>query len=333
MSWQMIVEPSSLHARSPLRRLLRAAGFTAPVALFAAILAAGLLGPKPAQEVAIDASPSALAAASPSASPTPTAPTIEPAAAFPASFMSMAALRPSDALRLRASPDGPPAVLAVAGYLAVTGAPIRCDVPGITSGAWCDRPAVLFESANAGGLDATGSRPPHLHVTVPAGVVLPSPVTAGGTAAAGSVPVLVVGRFALAGTCAGDVEACDQGFVLERVVWAADTMDWTQPLSEPGAATPLTVPLSPPGTGSLLLAVLARPGTVARLDPDAGAAAEGLASHPALVWYVRELAGASGSPTVGWSIVDPDSGARLASGPSPLPPVAAAPPPASAPQG
>jgi len=343
---EMIVEPASINSRSPIRRLLRAAGFVAPVALLATIVGAGLLGPKPAQDDRLDASASALAVVSPSAAPTrsPAAsapPAVPPSlAGFPATFRSLPALLPSAVLAARASSAGPPAVVVVAGYLALAGPATHCASPMITFGAWCDRLGTLFDSPTAGGLGASGARPAHLHVTVPPGVVLPSAVTGGSAAAAGPVAVEVIGRFGVAGSCGADPGTCDQGFVVERVVWAGDADATLRPLLEPrqGAGIALTPPASADQHVVTLLAVLARPATVARLDPAAGAAAARLGKIAGFanvaVWYMRDVVIADdGSLFPRWLLVDAYTGKMLATAPSDLPPVASAPQPSAGPRG
>jgi hypothetical protein len=347
MGSQMIVEPASIHSRSPLRRLLRAAGFVAPIALFATIVTAGLLGPKPAQDARVDASASADAGVSPSAAPTasPVATTIGPlitpsAAGFPARYRTLAAVLPSAVVEVRASAGGPPAMVLVAGYLALAGQPSGCASPMITDGAWCDRFGTLFESTPAGGL-GIGARPPHLHVTIPAGVVLPTSVTSPGAASVGFVPVELIGRFAVPGSCRADPQACDQGFVVERLLWAGGSEAALQPLLEPrqGAGLSLTPPVSSDANVVTLVAVLARPATVARLDAAAGAVAERLKSPTTLVWYLRDVILADdGALMPRWLLLDPNTGTLLATAPSDSPPVAVAAPrstpqPSAAPQG
>ena len=342
----MIVEPASVHSRSPLRRLLRAVGFVAPVALLATIVAAGLLGPKPAQDARVDASASALAVVSPSAAPTASpaprssATSLRPPSAegFPETYRTLAAQLPSAVLAARASTGGPPAMVVAAGYLAVSGQPSGCVSPMVTSGAWCSRLGTLFESPPVGGqgagsLGAGGSRPPHLHVVIPAGVVLPASVTSPGAASAGAVPVELIGRFAVTGSCGGAAQACDQGFVVERVLWAGGSSEALQPLLEPtqGAGLSLTPPVTRDANVVTLVAVLARPATEARLDPAAGVAAARIKSQATPVWYIRDLILADdGSLLPRWLLLDPYTGTLLATAPSDSPPVALAAPPSTA---
>lgn len=320
----MIVEPASIHSRSPLRRLLRAAGFAAPVALLAAIVAAALAGPKPAQDSGVDASASALAVVSPSAAPTASsspAPSLAPldASTFPAAYRSRVVVPPASAIAARRSPSGAPSMLIVAGYLAMSGSATRCAAPLITFGAWCDRDGLLYQSARAGGLDSAGQRPPHLHVIVPSGVVLPADVaSSSGPGASGSVPVVVIGRFDAPG-CAADPASCDHGFVVERLVWASGEDVPATALIEPGQGEGLSA--DPPETEDdelvPLMSVLARPATITRLDAAAGAVAERIRKFAGPFWYVRDVILArDGSLLPRWVLLDPGTGKTLATAPA-----------------
>jgi hypothetical protein len=343
---KMIVEPTSIHSRSPLRHLLRAAAFVAPVTLLATVVVAGLLGPKPAQDTGVDASASVLAVVSPSAAPTRSsaltpdsaAPVLPPSlAGFPATFRSLAAVPPSAMVAAHLSAGGPPALAVVAGYLALIGDPTHCASPLVTFGAWCDRTGTIFQEPTRDGLSADGFRPPHLHLVVPAGVILPSSISGGAT---GAFPVEVLGRFAAAGSCRLDPAACEQGFVVERVVWANGADVALKPLLEPGQGTGISP--TPPVTASqnvvTLLAVLARSATVARLDSVAGAAALRMAPIKGFskgsVWYIRDVVIADdGSLLPRWLLMDALTGNLLATAPSDLPPLASLPQPSVMPLG
>lgn len=327
----MIVEPASIHSRSPLRRLLRVTSFVAPVALLLVVIGAGLAGPKPAPRADATAASddaSAASTASPrapmTAAPVPAG--LAAAPDFPAAYASLPALRPSEALADRASPGGPAAVLAVTGFLGIGALPSRCSAPMITFGAWCERTGTLSETRLGPPGGTSAGRPPHLHATIPAGVILPVDVVASG-AGGEDIPVVVVGRFAPAGSCAANPRSCDQGFVIERVVWADGATTDEQPLIEPGrdAFTALAPTTAADAVGATLVSVLARPATITRLDPVAGAVAERLRPRPALVWYVRELVDLdTPTPSIRWALFDPVQGGRLATGPSTVPVKAAA---------
>lgn len=331
----MIVEPAPLRSRSPLRRLLRAGAFVAPVVLLVTVVAAGLLGQKPPADLGqASTAPPATASAAPSGAADPSSsPTSTPLAAdadFPASYLSLPALRPSEVLSLRSTPQGPPAVLAVAGYLELGGAVNRCAAGSATSGSWCDRVGTLAQTPWGG----QGTPPPHLHVTVAAGVVLPTALEAADGRVRGIwVPVVVLGRFATPGTCAGDEQACEHGFAVERVAWVDGMTAMVAPLRELGqeAGLPAAPGQRPSVSSALLLAVLARPVTIAALDPAAGVAASRLQPGNGVLWYIRELTGLnSQAPAVRWVLLDAARSRRLVSGPSPWPPVAVNPGPLGA---
>lgn len=331
----MIVQPSSLRPRSPLRRLLRVAAFVTPAVLLAAAVTAGMAGPKspphgspPAgSEMAASPAPSGGDAATPTPATTlaATLPLDDPG--FPAGYLSLLAMRPSEVLAARSSPDGAPGVLAVAGYLGGVSLVGSCDTPKVTSGAWCDRRAILADLP-FGAPGTVGGFSAHLDVTIPAGVTVPfAPGPTGTTAGQTWVPVEVLGRFAETGRCDGGGPSCELGFAVERVVWAAGSRTAVTPLRAPGLGpdatqTPGAIAESP----LLLLAVLAPSRTVGVLDPGAGAAAARLRPKGGLLWYVRELADPDADgidePIVRWALLDPAGKADLASGTSGLPPIA-----------
>jgi hypothetical protein len=188
----------------------------------------------------------------------------------------------------------------------------------ITFGAWCIRAGTLYESPRAGSLNAAGSRPPHLHVTVPAGVVLPPGASSASGSPAGSVPVVAVVRFATGGTCAASPAGCDRGFIVERLVWVDGTDVPLQPLIEPGQGAGLDASAPEPDNPEILplAAVLARPATVSRLDAAAGTAAQRATSLRGPVWYVRDVILArDGALLPRWLDLDPLSGRLLATAP------------------
>jgi hypothetical protein len=312
--WQMIVEPASIHSKSPLRRLGRAAGFVAPVALLLAVAWAGLSGPKPAPSPGVDASASAEAAVSPSAAPTqPPVPAV--AAVFPMNVGSLAVHTPSSAVAERRQPAGVASIVAVAGYLAISDPAARCVEPGSTSGAWCDRVGLLFETPAAG--PETGTRGPHLHVTIAAGVQLPPDVTATARAAAtGSTPIVVLGDFDTP-RCVGEAGSCDRGFVIERLVWANGGAVPLPALVASGVESDATGPPEAADARVIpLLAVLARPATIAQLNPTAGAIAGRVPELRGPLWYVRDVILAQDGYLIPrWVLFDPLTGKLLATAP------------------
>jgi hypothetical protein len=336
----MIIEPTSVHSRSPIRRALRVVGLVTPALLLAVVAGVGLAGPKPSPSpelpsLALIASPAASSGAAP---PSPAAgrPPSDPAAArlaFPTQFRTIPARRPSEVLAARAAGQ-PPEVAVVAGYLGITWLDLTCkDAPLGAAGPWCERRGTISDSPIATlGNPGPGGRPPHLQVTFPVGVRVPDAVAATeGQAAGSTVPAVVVGRFAPSSSCSGDPQACDQGFVVDRVVWANGIDDALTPLIEPRLdsgprADPFVVAARLDAVP--LVAVLAWPNAIASLDAEAGAAAaKGAASEP--VWFVRMIVGIGGgvgtglgpgvrtdSPRVAWLLLDEPRLRVIASGPA-----------------
>ena len=340
----MIIEPTSVHSRSPLGRALRAAGLLAPALLLAVVAGVGLAGPKPTPSPELPSlallatpttpTPSATAVTSPSTGLPP-----DPAAAqlaFPSQFRTILARRPSEVLAARMAGEAPE-VSVVAGYLGISWLDLACkDAPLGAAGPWCERRGTISDAPFATlGNTALGGRPPHLHVTFPIGVQVPGAVAATeGQTAGSSVPALVVGRFSPSSSCTADPQACDQGFVVDRVVWANGLDYPLTPLIEPQLGSrprpdPFIVPARLDAVP--LLGVLALPNTVASLDAGAGAiATKGPPSKP--VWFLRVVVGiGSGvgtstgpgvradSPLVGWLLVDEPGLVLLASGPASVP--------------
>jgi hypothetical protein len=321
----MIVEPASLHSRSRRRRLLRSVAVVLPLALLGAAVSAGVLGPKPAPT---DVAPPAANLASPSDGTAPEAasPGTQPEAApvgFPATYRSLPALRPSQALAARASAAGPPSVLVVAGFLEVAASGDSCTAAWSPGDAWCNRLGTLSDAPFASRVGSSGGPPPHLHVTLPAGVVLPSGIRAGA-----SVPVVAIGQFEVPGSCAANRGSCEYGFVVERVVWVNGTEAALQPLREAarGPDATATPPETPRPDVLQLMAVLAPPTVVTQLDPVAGAVAARLKRGAGLIWYVRDVILArDGSRLPRWVLLDPVNGAFLATAPSDVPPLPTSP--------
>jgi hypothetical protein len=317
----MIIEPTPTHPRSPLRRGLRAAGLVLPVVLLGAVIGAGVLGPQP-EPPTPPASP--MAALPTPRAPNPTA-TPEPAIAInaddpvpPEEFRDLPVADIGRVLETRAgSPPG--TVVAISGFLRVYGSTDeRCaDEPTGSLGPWCERPGILAAwpwRSTSSPISRSPSHfhlPPHLHLSIPAGVRLPQAVLDSGQEPAVDVPhVLVVGRFASAAAdCSGATWDCGEQFVVERFAWVDGVRVGPTPLIadalQAGArhASPFGMVL---GAGDLpLAAVLSWPDDIARLDPDAAALAEaGRPGEP--VWYVRVLEGSAapgGERLVRWMLL------------------------------
>jgi hypothetical protein len=329
----MIVEPTSVNSRSPVHRALRALALATPAVLLVAAVGVGMAGPKaPASPDAFLASP--LSSASSPEAPSSSASSRPGAApiAFPAEFGSMPALRPSEVLAARIAGTAPDAVV-VAGYLAIDWVDLACkDAPLGAAGPWCDRRGTIYEAPIATvGNTGSGGRPAHLHVTIPIGVRIPDTIAATEGGAAGStVPAVVIGRFAPGGSCGGNPQSCDQGFVVDRVTWASGLAYTLAPLVEPRLdpdprANPFAIAVR---LGLLPLeGVLARPSTIATLDARAGAAAA-MAPPSEPEWFLRVIAGVGpgvetstgpgarkADPRVVWLLLDELNLRVIASGP------------------
>lgn len=332
----MIVEPSSLRPRSRFRRLLRTAGFVAPAVLLGAVAAAGMAGPKPAPSASPLDSVVADSPAPSGAVASPALPSALPAPAFgatrfPATYLTLPAMHPSEVLAARSSPSGAPLVVSVVGYLGDVRAVAACPQARAAAGAWCERRAILAE-APFGAPGSVAGFAPHLHVLIPPGVALPATLASGVGRGTGWSPVQVLGRFTVPGQCDGGGPPCEQGFVLERVVWVDGWSAPVVPLREPGVSSraPAT-PVAFSGSPMLLLAVLVRPSAIAALDASAAAAAAKLRPRGGLVWYVRELGDLDNDgpdePIVRWALLDATGGGPVAGGPSTLPTVLETPAP------
>ncbi len=297
---EMIIEPTPIHSRSPWWRALRVAGLAAPAVLLVAVVGVGLAGPKPtpppeASSLALASPPDATDSATDEAPIAAATPSPAAQVAFPTQFRSIAALRPSEVLASRmagATQD----VVVVAGYLGIDWIDLTCkDVTLGATGPWCERRGLILESPIVTlGNTRPGGRPPHLHLTFPIGVRIPDAValTAGG-APGTTVPAVVVGRFAAGSTCAGNLQACDRGFVVDRVVWAAGVDYALTPLVDPRlAASRRASPFAVADRmGAIPLeGVLAWPDTIASLEPEAGAAAS-KAPRSEPVWFLRVIVG------------------------------------------
>ena len=301
----MIIEPTPTSPRSTLRRALRTAGLVLPVVLLGAVVGAGVLGPRPEPPPPAPSQVAALPSAQPSAV-APATPVPDPAVATdgpvpPAEFEDLPVADIGKVVEIRAgSPQG--ATLAVSGFLRVDGsAGGGCaDEPPGSLGPWCKRLGILAARPSMSRSSSTCRilshlhLPPHLHLTIPAGVRLPQAVEAAGREPVDDgTQVLVIGRFARAAAgCARAPWGCGETFVAERFAWADGVRVGLTPLiADPlqtgtKRANPFDTVL---GKSELpLAAVLTWPDGIARLDPDAAAlAAAGPPSEP--VWYVRVL--------------------------------------------
>ena len=250
----MIFEPTPTNPRSPVRRALGLAAIVLPVALFAGVLGAGLLGPKreppaPAPS-AVAAAPAITASTSPDAPGAPVAGTVAdgsmppaspggprsqgPAAAVEANAAggdtafpdAVANLRVSDVpgvLRARQEGRGQ-AVVAVAGYLRAWADPSQCrnPVPGLPGGG-CERTAILAEvSWSSPGSEVFSGMGPHIHAVIPPGVIIPDTAVGPALTDVNPPPVVAIGHFAPGpSACSGVDPACEETFTIERVVWAS----------------------------------------------------------------------------------------------------------------
>ena len=228
-------------------------------------------------------------------------------------------------------------VVAIAGYLRVSGAGPGCDAqPGIP-GAACDRRAILAQSGGSGagtGGVGPGGFGPHIHAVVPPGVIVPG--DAGGPLPGidDFSPVVIIGRFgATDAGCTGDMAGCLDPFVIERVAWATGAGIAFGPLDQAalsvrprdpvvaGRQDAAIATLGP--TTELLRVLLLRPASLMAVDPAAAAAvsSRGITGQ---VWYVRGLdvhfdpapSPFSGLrlPRIRWAVVDQASGTIVASG-------------------
>jgi len=299
---EMIIDPTPVHSRSPWRRALRVAGLAAPAVLLVAAVGAGLAGPKPTPP----ADAPSLALASPSdttgtsaASALPfVAPTLGPISAqvaFPTQFHSIPVLRPSEVVTSRVA-GATSDVVVVAGYLGIDWIDLTCkDVTLGATGPWCERRGIILDAPIVSpGNSGPGGRPPHLHLTFPIGVRVPDAVAATAGATPGTtVPAVVIGRFAAGSSCADNLQACDQGFVVDRVAWAAGVDYPLTPLVDPRLSASRRANPFPAADrlGAIPLeGVLAWPDTIASLDPEAGAAAAKVPrSEP--IWFLRVIIG------------------------------------------
>ena len=320
----MIVEPVPTNPRSPIRRLLRVLGLTAPVLLLVAVVAVGALGPPPA-------APASDAPATPgTAGPTrPPALFVDgEAVSFPETWIGLRVRGIADT-RAEQAAGHAQGVIAVAGYLDYGSRSWTCndEYLDVESSA-CDGRATLSD------LPSSGS--PHLHPDFAPRTRAPAADDVPGSPRHEPIPVVMLGRFPdpADAACAAHVRDCDEAFEVERVVWVAGT-PWGPILTvDPALKVDPNVPEigrtvaaaeDALGPGALALAAsVVRPDLLAVVDPVAGAALPEIPLEHRLrpVTYLRALvfrAEASQplygrDPTIGWVVLDSITGELLAGG-------------------
>lgn len=332
----MIVEPTPTNPRSPVRRALRLAGLVLPVVLLAGVVAAGLLGPRPADLPPLDSDPpleaaasNPMAAADASSSPTPVPAPSGPGPGFPAVAADLSVLSIVEAQGAMAHSPGRP--IAVAGYLdrvrTADGCPASAgDARGLLS-PLCERSALLVVAS--GDAANTGA---HLHLRILPGVRLPAAFE--DAVADAPMRVVVVGRGDRTGALCGNPErGCANRLTADLVAWADGSPFDPGPVFESGPeALPPAIAhryldharsLVVGPSGTVLMSALVRPRTVAAIDPDAGAALAAGPTPRGLVWYVRGLATTYGPgrfpvgdypPRMLWVVLDGTTGEPLATG-------------------
>jgi hypothetical protein len=336
MGSTMIVQPASTNPRGPVRRGLRALGLAMPVVLLAAVVVAGLSGPRTEAPTAAGSPepepPAAIASTAVPASPVPASPVPDgPPVAFPGVTANLAVRSVTEAhLELAAATGNP---LAVAGWLTSLRMDVACaTAAGDPRGALsplCERTARLL------GADPTASSASaHLHLRFPPGVRLPPSLEWPGAQQVLPVPVVLVGRSEdPASDCVGSTRGCAEWFIVDRVTWASGEAFDPGPIFDTGLEAPPTASayryrddaegLVTGWSGTVLVSAVVHPGTVAALDPDAGAALARLPVPDGLVWYVRGLETTYGPARyppgdyparVRWVVVDETTGNPLATG-------------------
>ncbi len=329
----MIVQPTPTNPRSPVGRALRLTGLVLPVVLLAAVMAAGLAGPKveplPAERAPSPGASVETAAQEPEAAPSRTP--NGPVSPFPDVAADLAVRTIIEARPELVAATGRP--LVIEGWLTGIGTDPGCTTAAGDSRNWlsplCERSARLVVEA-AGVSNASA----HLHVRVPPGVRLPPPFEWPGALDAEPVPVVLVGRAAGPGhDCVGSARGCGQAFTLDRVAWASGEPFEPGTIFDAGLEVPLASmayrrrdvaeSLAAGASGTVLVSAVVRPRTMSAIDPEA-AAALALAPEPeGLVWYVRALQ-TSYSPgrfppnddpaRLVWVLVDEMTGQPLAGG-------------------
>ena len=321
----MIVEPVPTDSRSWRGRALGLVAILAPLALFAVVVAVGVLGrgSTPDRPVAANERPlpseapepseaSAATAAAPEAPPPPRPP-------FPLSIDGLA-VESIPKLLATLTDRRPGEVIAVAGYLGVTDPPTDCGDGIDPLGPLCERMALFAETPwTLRGSEGFTGLGPHLHPRVPIGINLPFAIADTTTAAGGSpFSAVIIGRLASipSGNCGPVLGNCEVKFDLDAVAWASGNPYGVQPfigpqidaiardwvLSNQHAAEALAVGPS----GIVLSTALVRPATLRTLDPKA---ARIVRRHPppGLVWYVRGVRRSlyrGATETLIWAVVD-----------------------------
>jgi hypothetical protein len=327
----MIVEPAPTNPRSPLRRGLRLAGLTVPLFLLVGIVAAGVLGPRPAPDRPPDSSAIAagVADSSPGATERPALVVGGSQVDFPVSWIGLRVRSVADTLTARAA-GAADAILAVAGYLSYRSVPWTCgDAYVDADRTACGGQLLLADvrSVPTPSGVGPGSIGPHLHPVLLPSTRAPAPNPDPNSPRSEPIPVVVLGRFLeppLTPCPPGQTRDCGLGFAIERVVWVAGA-PWGPTLTvDPEMQVEPNIPeidrtvaaaADALGVGSLPLATsVVRPGLLSVVDPVAAAALPPIAADHRLraVTYARRLVFQFDAsqplygrdPQIGWVVLD-----------------------------
>ena len=297
-----------------------------PIALFAAVVGAGVLGRASTPEKPVAANQRPLASADPGPSEAAAANAAPPEATppprrppFPVVIDGLA-VKAIPALLATLTDVRPGDVIAVAGYLGVKDPPTDCGDGIDPLGPLCERMALFAETPwTLRGSEGFTGLGPHLHPRVPLGVFLPAAI-ADTTAAAGGSPIsaVIIGRLGNApvGNCGPVLANCEVDFDLDAVAWVSGSPYAVQPfigpqidaiardlvLSNRRAAEAMAVGPS----GIVISTALVRPATLRTMDPEA---ARIVRRHPppGLVWYIRGVSRSlyrGATETLVWAVVD-----------------------------